>query len=150
MPEIINSYDQVVPVNWDLSCHSHSVSCCSVSPGNSAKRSVVRRGKAFLSAMTLEDRRLTGSRVTTATQTTLVSCLSPCRGHVYSYSCAICTVCTFIGFSRFVVCIVWKENHKMAVIRGSVSVDITVFIFAEEPHLSLLYIKLFLQYYPNI
>ncbi|KAJ9583734.1 hypothetical protein L9F63_021922, partial [Diploptera punctata] len=42
-----------------------------VSPGNSAKRSSVRRGRAFLSAMTLEDRQLAGSRVTTATQTTL-------------------------------------------------------------------------------
>ncbi|PNF20336.1 hypothetical protein B7P43_G13212, partial [Cryptotermes secundus] len=42
-----------------------------VSPGNSAKRSSVQRGRAFLNAMTLEDRRLAGSRVTTATQTTL-------------------------------------------------------------------------------
>lgn len=42
-----------------------------VSPGNSAKRSGSRRGRAFLSAMALEDQ--LGSRVTTATQTTLVS-----------------------------------------------------------------------------
>ncbi|XP_069677204.1 ras-associated and pleckstrin homology domains-containing protein 1 [Periplaneta americana] len=40
-----------------------------VSPGNSAKRSGSRRGRAFLSAMALEDQ--LGSRVTTATQTTL-------------------------------------------------------------------------------
>ncbi|PSN41837.1 hypothetical protein C0J52_14512 [Blattella germanica] len=45
-----------------------TLSCSSVSPGNSAKRSSVRKGRAFLSAMTLEDRQL---RVTTATQTTL-------------------------------------------------------------------------------
>lgn len=42
-----------------------------VSPGNSAKRSSIRRDRAFLNAMTLEDRRFGGSRVTTATQTTL-------------------------------------------------------------------------------
>ena len=59
--------------------HLTAVSCCSVSPGNSAKRSSIRRDRAFLNAMTLEDRRFGGSRVTTATQTTLVSCrLSPC------------------------------------------------------------------------
>ena len=58
----------------DPCCTPNRVSCCSVSPGNSAKRSSTRRDRTFLNAMTLEDGCFGGSRVTTATQTTLVSC----------------------------------------------------------------------------
>jgi hypothetical protein len=95
--------------------HLTTVSCCSVSPGNSAKRSSTRRDRVLLNAMTLEDRRFAGSRVTTATQTTLVSCrLSPCVTCRVRLVIALVTEVTDVTVNRGQLDECWVCGHVLS------------------------------------